>query len=150
MFVDVGTSKDGLVHIRDIDNQHFVHRVDVRFRPGDDITVYVKFVVPEEKKFGLQLQPVDALLQMQAASFRNQTKLMLEDLRPEQQLAGQVLRSSNYGVYVDIGVEVIHAFLHRRKMKSNRKMRHYTPVEVCPMGSMQTCYVHEIGKFDLL
>jgi len=136
--------KDGLVHIKDVSNDHFVKNVNGKNTAGDDITVYVKFVVPEEKKFGLQLYPVDTEQEQEAAAFRNRTMLKFEELQQGQEVLGQVVRSSNFGVYVDIGVPGITAFLHRRKMKSNRRMRHYEPVAVCPMGSIQKCYIHEI------
>ena len=146
MFVDVGTMKDGLVHIKDVSSDHFVKNVNGKYTAGDDITVYVKFVVPEEKKFGLQLYPVDTALEQDAAAFRNRTMLKFEELQQGQEVLGQVVRSSNFGVYVDIGVPGITAFLHRRKMKSNRRMRHYEPVAVCPMGSIQKCYIHELDS----
>lgn len=46
--------------------------------------------------------------------------IKLEDLSEEDEVSGIVTKVSQYGVFVDIGAGV-DAFLHRRKMKINKK-----------------------------
>ena len=59
MFVDVGSQKDGLLHIKDVSRDYFIQDLESRFIPGQDVDVYVKFVECDSKKLGLQLYPVE-------------------------------------------------------------------------------------------
>ena len=88
MFVDIGTKRDGLVHVKDISKDYFINnhqsviatilrRVlenlsnlllsnylfqlllkNQKFIAGQDIDVWVKFVEEETSKLGLQMFPV--------------------------------------------------------------------------------------------
>ena len=68
MFVDVGTQKDGLVHIRDISKDYFVQNIQSKFVIGQDIDVWVKFANERDNKLGLQMYPVAELT---PTSFQN-------------------------------------------------------------------------------
>jgi len=57
LFVDVGTTRDGLVHIKDISTDYFISNLHSKFVPGQDIDVWVKFALSQEKKLGLQMFP---------------------------------------------------------------------------------------------
>eukprot|EP01036_Dinobryon_divergens_P036011 gene36011-46788_t len=134
MFIDVGTLKDGLVHVKDISKDYFIESIDSKFKPGQDIDVWVKFV--EKYKLGLQLFPVQTDLTIANSIIK------LASLKSGQEISGTVMRVSSFGVYVDIGTEV-QAFLHRRKMKISRKQRKLQPWEIVPAGSKITGFVYE-------
>lgn len=157
--MDVGTSKDGLVHIRDISSDYFVSNLHSKFAPGQDIDVWVKFVLLKDKKLGLQMFPPPAATNAvvhpstgmststnasTSPSKNSVRKLSIRDLQPTMQLQGKVVRTSDFGVYVDIGVPDTPAFLHRRKMLSNRRQWKYRPWEITPLGTEVTCFVHEV------
>lgn len=139
--MDVGSTKDGFVHVKDCSDKYFIDDIGNRYAPGTDLDVYIKFVDPEEKILGLQLYPVvnAKVLKQSAATFD------WKDLQVRQALPGVVVKSSEFGVYVDFGGPTI-GFLHRRKMLSNRRQRKLKPWEVCPIGSTQVCYIY---KMDL-
>lgn len=139
--MDVGSTKDGFVHVKDCSDKYFIDDIGNRYAPGTDLDVYIKFVDPEEKILGLQLYPVvnAKVLKQSAATFD------WKDLQVRQALPGVVVKSSEFGVYVDFGGPTM-GFLHRRKMLSNRRQRKLKPWEVCPIGSTQVCYIY---KMDL-
>ena len=60
MFVDVGSEKDGLVHVKDISKDYFIQQSQLpsRFTPGQDVDVWVKFVDADQAKLGLQMFPL--------------------------------------------------------------------------------------------
>lgn len=57
MFVDIGSKKDGLVHVKDISKDYFINKIESKYSPGQDIDVWVKFVEEESGKLGLQMFP---------------------------------------------------------------------------------------------
>jgi predicted RNA-binding protein with RPS1 domain len=201
MFVDVGTLRDGLVHIRDVSQEYFVNNLN-HFTPGQEIDVYVKFIVPTgRKKLGLQMFPVSSLpvasvsmttrnSHVPSTSFtlssgvssngndgfgdhtgdalgysweesKGKEKeelsvvsnsrwkdrahyLSVKDLHCGMKLPGKVIKASDYGVFVDIGAYDTTAFLHRRRMLSNRRQWRFQPREIVPVGSELLCYVYEV------
>jgi transcriptional accessory protein Tex/SPT6 len=145
--VDVGTKRDALVHIKDISNSYFVTNLDSKFVPGQDIDVYVKFILLSEKKLGLQMYPPSATQMEQLASqpvHKATRDVSITSLKPGMEVKGKVIRTSDFGVYVDIGAVDVTPFLHRRKIKSNRRQRKYQAGELVPLGSEVACYVHEV------
>ena len=153
LFVDVGSKRDGLVHIKDVSRDSFVNRLDSKYYPGEDIDVWVKFVQSSGKKIGLQLFPVIKSTTVLATEHQNNnnkntTKQLLkfQDLIPKMMVYGKVVRTSQYGVYIDIGIKNILSFLHKRKMKCNRSQWKYKPEELVPLGSEVVCYIHEIDS----
>lgn len=115
LFVDVGAIKDGLVHVRDISKDYFVQNHENKFIPGQDMDVWIKFVDHEVNKLGLQCFP-----HVERSVTRDPKKVLAaQKLEAGDSVSGQVVRVSNFGVFVDVGAEV-HAFLHRRKMKISK------------------------------
>jgi hypothetical protein len=57
MFVDIGSKKDGMVHVKDISKDYFINKIESKYAPGQDIDVWVKFVEEESAKLGLQMFP---------------------------------------------------------------------------------------------
>lgn len=58
LFVDVGSKRDGLVHIKDVSKDYFISQLETKFVPGQDVDVWVKFCEPKSYKLGLQMFPV--------------------------------------------------------------------------------------------
>jgi len=156
--VDIGTVKDGLVHIKDVSSNYFISNLSKKFIPGQDIDVWVKFIDEGQKKLGLQMFPfnVDVVTaQLPSSSLSTASiiptttsssrgnKISLNQLYKGQEVTGTVVKYSDYGVYVDIGASSL-AFLHRHKIKSNRRQRKYKSWELVPMNSPVHCYVYDV------
>ena len=113
MFVDVGSEKDGLVHIKDISKDYFVQNHASKFSPGQDLDVWVKFVDAEGNKLGLQMYPLPAAAAARAGAGagagvdgegQGQDRAAeLSALRVGDAVTGTVVRVSGYGVFVDVG-----------------------------------------------
>lgn len=144
-FVDIGSYKDGLVHVRDISRDYFIQNHATKFQPGQDLDVWVKFVDPVSGKLGLQCYPLssEALAAARSKSQRVPIKQSITSLHSKDRVSGTVTKVSNYGVYLDIGAEV-EAFLHRRKMRIPRKMWKLKPWEIHPVGSKVNAFVYEV------
>ncbi len=89
-FVDVGVGQDGLVHISQL-REGRVNRVADVVSEGDEVTVWVQKVKPQQGRISLTMIA--------------QPERTLEDLQPDMVLTGQVTRLERYGAFVDIGVE---------------------------------------------
>jgi len=142
MFVDIGSKKDGMVHVKDISKDYFINKIESKYAPGQDIDVWVKFVEEESAKLGLQMFPVVDRI---AGARMNPTTVSLGDIDEQDEVSGTVVRVSNYGVFLDIGAGV-DAFLHRRKMKLNKKSMVLKPWEIAPLGSTVKAFVHELDS----
>jgi ribosomal protein S1 len=89
-FVDFGAEKDGLVHISQI-SEETVSRVADVLHEGDEVTVWVRQVDPEQGRIALtMIEPPERTI---------------KELEPEQVLTGTVTKLVPYGAFVDIGVE---------------------------------------------
>ena len=158
--MDIGTIKDGLVHIKDVSSNYFISNLSKKFIPGQDIDVWVKFIDDGQKKLGLQMFPfnVDVITgqlppsstiaaattaSIISTSSSRASKINLNQLYKGQEVTGTVVKYSDYGVYVDIGASSL-AFLHRHKIKSNRRQRKYKSWELVPMNSPVDCYVYDV------
>lgn len=88
-FVDIGAERDGLVHISQISRER-VNRVADVLNKGDQITVWVQHVEPEQGRISLTMvEPPERTL---------------DELKPDQVLTGTVTRIVPYGAFVDVGV----------------------------------------------
>ena len=160
LFVDVGSKRDGLVHIKDVSKDYFVSNLESKFVPGQDVDVWVKFVEEKAYKLGLQMFPVDADAPSShrsrglpsdgsatdlasADQYLGEPRTSLEAYEVEQEVTGKVVKVSTFGAFVDIGAEVL-AFLHKRKMNVSPKRRALKTWEITPVGSTVTCWVHEV------
>jgi ribosomal protein S1 len=89
-FVDIGATRDGLVHISQISKDR-VNRVADAVQAGDKVTVWVLQVRPEQGRISLtMIEPPERTM---------------ADLKPDQILTGKVTKLAPYGAFVDIGVE---------------------------------------------
>jgi predicted RNA-binding protein with RPS1 domain len=195
LFVDVGSRRDGLVHIKDVSKDYFISQLETKFVPGQDVDVWVKFCEAKKYKLGLQMYPVTdlsaarnynslgsskahrgALLsgqgEMSAAEATSLAVRMAKEsdddgnsvqdttlsraarehynsLTPLEafvvgdEITGKVVRTSNYGVFVEFGAEVT-GFLHKRKMAVSPKRRALKPWEINPIGSDLTAFIAEV------
>ena len=137
VYVDIGAVRDGLLHIKDVSREYFVKSIDDKFSMGQRVDVWIKFIDVEKKKLGLQMFPPQTMPQ-RSADARG-----LASMSVGEEVAGKVVRVSEFGVFVEIGAEV-EAFLPSRKMKVGRKKRGFKPWEVFPIGSSVTAFVHDI------
>jgi small subunit ribosomal protein S1 len=88
-FVDIGAERDGLVHISEISRER-VNRVADVLNKGDQVTVWVQDVEPEQGRVSLTMvEPPERTL---------------DELKPEQVLTGKITRIVPYGAFVDVGV----------------------------------------------
>lgn len=146
-FMDVGSTKDGLVHVKDISKDYFVNNIVNKYSPGQVVDVWVKFVDAANNKLGLQMFPYS---EEEAASKipKSKTDSLRKSLLffpSETVVSGTVVKVSDLGVYVDIGASVT-AFLPKRKMKLTKKQMKFKPWEVHPLNSQVEALVHETDK----
>ena len=148
MFVDIGSKKDGLVHVKDVSNDYFMQNLETQFRPGQDISVWIKYVDPESMKLALQMYPPDSSSSSALSNVRSPQPARTRSItsfQEEEEVEGVVTRVSSYGVYVNIGSNV-DAFLHRRKMRIGRRKRSFKTWEIHPVGSSLHGYIHLVDK----
>jgi small subunit ribosomal protein S1 len=89
-FVDVGVGTDALLHISQLGKPNIRNVEDV-VKPGEEITVYVLKVEPDNRRIALSLVKPPAI---------NWDTLKEGDL-----LEGEVARIENFGAFIDIGAE---------------------------------------------
>jgi len=109
LFVDVGSAKDGLVHIKDISKDYFVQDHTRQFSPGQEVDVWVKFADEENNKLGLQMFPnpnptaASGPGSGAGAAVGGDAAALLAELGVGEPVEGTVVRVSRFGVFVDIG-----------------------------------------------
>jgi ribosomal protein S1 len=114
-FVDIGAQRDGLVHISQIREEH-VNRVADVLKEGDEVTVWIQRVDPEQGRIGLtMIEPPERTI---------------DELKPDQVINGTVTRLAPYGAFVDIGVER-DGLVHISEMAEGRIER---PEDVTKVG----------------
>lgn len=99
-FVDIGVGRDGLLHISEMSSGR-VHKVTDVVKEGDEITVWIKQLDREKNRISLTMIPPG-------------TKTIRE-LNEGDLVTGVVQRLTNYGAFIDIGLER-DAMLHVKEM----------------------------------
>jgi small subunit ribosomal protein S1 len=99
-FVDIGVGRDGLLHISELSTSR-VRKVDDMVKEGDEISVWIKELDRDKNRISLTMIPPG-------------TKTM-RDLAVGELVTGTVQRLTNYGAFVDIGMER-DAMLHVKEM----------------------------------
>ena len=99
-FVDIGVGRDGLLHISEMSTSR-VRKVTDVLNEGDDVTVWIKELDREKNRISLTMIPPG-------------TKT-IRDLAAGELVTGTVQRLTNYGAFVDIGMDR-DAMLHVKEM----------------------------------
>ncbi len=99
-FVDIGVGRDGLLHISEMSTGRVQKVTDV-VKEGDEITVWIKQLDREKNRISLTMVSPD-------------TKT-IRDLSEGDLVTGTVQRLTNYGAFVDIGLDR-DAMLHVKEM----------------------------------
>lgn len=99
-FVDIGVGRDGLLHISELSTSR-VRKVDDMIKEGDEISVWIKELDREKNRISLTM-------------IAPGTKT-IRDLAVGELVTGTVQRLTNYGAFVDIGMER-DAMLHVKEM----------------------------------
>lgn len=99
-FVDIGVGRDGLLHISELSTSR-VRKVDDLIKEGDEINVWIKELDRDKNRISLTMIPPG-------------TKT-IRDLAEGELVTGTVQRLTNYGAFVDIGLER-DAMLHVKEM----------------------------------
>lgn len=101
--VDIGLPYEGLLHISQLTASGEVDAVSEAVEVGDEVTVWVTEVQPEQKRVSLTMvQPPD---------------VTWEEIREGRVYTGTVTRIEQYGAFVDIGAER-PGLLHVREMST--------------------------------
>jgi small subunit ribosomal protein S1 len=101
--VDIGLPYEGLLHISQLTADGEVDAVTEAVEVGDEVTVWVTEVQPEQKRVSLTMvEPPD---------------VTWEELQEGQLYTGKVTRIEQYGAFVDIGAER-PGLLHVREMST--------------------------------
>jgi small subunit ribosomal protein S1 len=107
-YVDVGTECDGLLHVSQITRDFFVEHPRQVLSPGDEVTVKVRQVAPDLKKMQLTMLEGQTIVDAKADA---QDRIPLSDVEVDDELWGELKRVTDFGAYVEVGVEV-DGFLH--------------------------------------
>ena len=89
-FVDIGVGRDGLLHISQLSTERVKNVNDV-VKEGDEITVWVRNVDPEQGRIDLTMMPPAGMA--------------WSEIQPGQVLTGKVVRVEKFGAFVDVGAE---------------------------------------------
>jgi ribosomal protein S1 len=101
--VDIGLDYEGLLHISQLSADNDVEVVTEAVELGDEVTVWVTEVQPEQKRVSLTMvEPPD---------------VTWDELREGRVFPGRVTRIEQYGAFVDVGAER-PGLLHVREMSS--------------------------------
>lgn len=104
-YIDIGSERDVFVHVKDFSKEEFVHDAREYLEQGqDDVKVYLSNVNIEENSISgslIPLEPMDA----------QEERLPLSEVNVDDELWGEIVKVTNYGAFVDVGVEV-NGFLH--------------------------------------
>lgn len=114
-FIDIGVGADAVIHISQLGDKR-VNRVSDVLKVGDEVTVWVDKVTPENK------QVIVTMTEPLAVEW--------DDLREGQVYAGRVVRLENFGAFVDIGAEK-EGLVHVSEM-SHEYIKH--PSQVVNVG----------------
>lgn len=89
-FVDIGVGVPGVVHISQLQEEP-VNRVEDVVKPGQEVEVWVRNVVPSKQRIDLtMIRPLE---------------LEWRDIQENMILTGKVTRLEKFGVFVDVGAE---------------------------------------------
>jgi ribosomal protein S1 len=112
-WIDIGAERDGLLHVSDM-SEGFTPSVADAVYTGQVLNVTVKFVDAGASKLALSLVPLTsgaAAAAQRGADGGPLTAEPLEAVEAGDELWGEVVKVTNFGAYVECGVDV-QGFLH--------------------------------------
>lgn len=110
-YIDIGSERDGLLHISQISEGDFIEHPRQVLTPGDEVTVKVRSVNPEKKKLHLTMLSEERLRAEQMDAEDDIERIPLDEIQIDDELWGEIKRVTNYGSYVEVGA-VVDGFLH--------------------------------------
>jgi len=133
-FVDIGAGRDGLLHISELSTSR-VNKVTDVVQEGQEITVWIKELDRERNRISLTM-------------IAPGTKT-IRDLETGELVTGTVTRLTNYGAFVDIGLER-DAMLHVKEMGDGYVAK---PEDVVKLGEVIEARISGVdprrGRIDL-
>lgn len=133
-FVDIGAGRDGLLHISELSTSR-VHKVTDVVQEGQEVTVWIKELDRERNRISLSMISPD-------------TKT-IRDLAVGELVTGTVTRLTNYGAFLDIGLER-DAMLHVKEMGDGYVAK---PEDVVKLGEVVEARISGVdarrGRIDL-
>lgn len=109
-YVDIGTERDGLLHVSQITRDFFVEHPRQVLTPGDTVNVTIRSVSPDKKKLHLTMLPRDDWEQ-EVHEEEEDERIPLNEIDVDDELWGEIKRVTDYGCYVELGAQV-DGFLH--------------------------------------
>ena len=109
-YVDIGTTVDGLLHVSQLSRTQFITHPKEVLAPGDEVVVTVSSVNPTLQKLHLTMLSKEAMV-LERDMSNPDDRMGLDDMAPDDELWGQVVRVTDFGSYVDVGA-VVPGFLH--------------------------------------
>ena len=133
-FVDIGAGRDGLLHISELSTSR-VNKVTDVVQEGLEVTVWIKELDRERNRISLTM-------------IAPGTKT-IRDLETGELVTGTVTRLTNYGAFVDIGLER-DAMLHVKEMGDGYVAK---PEDVVKLGEVIEARISGVdprrGRIDL-
>ena len=133
-FVDIGAGRDGLLHISELSTSR-VHKVTDVVQEGQEVTVWIKELDRERNRISLSMISPD-------------TKT-IRDLAVGELVTGTVTRLTNYGAFLDIGLER-DVMLHVKEMGDGYVAK---PEDVVKLGEVVEARISGVdprrGRIDL-
>lgn len=108
VFVDIGSSRDALLHIKDMKDDQFVEHPSELFSLGDEVSVKIKYVDAKNNKLAVSMVPFETESE---GDEDDEDLIKIDEIEVDDELWGIVKRVTNYGAYVNLGAEV-DGFLH--------------------------------------
>jgi len=144
--------------VRDISKDYFVTNHESNYRPGDDITLWIKFVDATANKLGFQLYNPSTVRLPSINIVSSKPTVYFEDLSEGDEVEGIVTKYSKFSLDVDINCRLketsrpIFGYLHKRKIKITKSLtqgknfNNLKPWEMLPQGTVVVAWVYELDE----
>lgn len=107
-YIDIGSSRDALLHVSDMSDETFVEHPRDIVSPGDQIDVKIKYVDAENDKLAVTMV---ALPEESEDDEDEEDIIQLDEVDIDDELWGEIKKVTDYGAYVNLGA-VVEGFLH--------------------------------------
>ena len=141
-YVDIGTERDGLLHVSQMTHSIFVEHPRQILSPGDEILVRVLSVSPTLKKLRLTMLPPE-VLEAQEDETQVAERIPLDEVLVDDELWGALRRVTDYGAYVEVGA-IVDGWLHF--MDHPSWVRGLHPSEFMKVGQRVRVWVADVDQ----